>query len=129
MSLNNLSSSTCSEMNQCSTPAWHGLRFGAFTECQFLGISPKLVEVAETRSVFLTPQHPHSEALMSAVPRPDPRFRSQRIVLEGDVPDPSDPPAGCHFHPRCRYVEDICRVEEPPLEDTRPLATSRETYN
>ncbi len=80
----------------------------------------KLVEVADTRSVFLAPRHPYTEALMSAVPRPDPRFRSQRIVLEGDVPDPAHPPSGCHFHPRCRYAEDICRTEEPPLQDIGP---------
>jgi len=77
----------------------------------------KLVEVADTRSVFLAPRHPYTEALMSAVPRPDPRIRSQRIVLEGDVPDPAHPPPGCHFHPRCRYAEDVCRTEEPPLQD------------
>ena len=80
----------------------------------------KLVEVADTRSVFLAPRHPYTEALMSAVPRPDPRFRSQRIVLEGDVPDPANPPSGCHFHPRCRYAADICRTEEPPLQDIGP---------
>lgn len=77
----------------------------------------KLVEVADTRSVFLNPRHPYTEALMSAVPRPDPRVRSQRIVLEGDVPDPAHPPSGCHFHPRCRYAEERCRTEEPPLRE------------
>ena len=80
----------------------------------------KLVEVAETRAVFLAPQHPYTEALMSAVPRPDPRVRAQRLVLEGDVPDPAHPPAGCHFHPRCRYAEDRCRVEAPPLREVKP---------
>ncbi len=80
----------------------------------------KLVEIADTRSVFLTPRHPYTEALMSAVPRPDPRVRTQRIVLEGDVPDPAHPPPGCHFHPRCRYAEDICRTAEPPLQTLGP---------
>ena len=80
----------------------------------------KLVEVADTRAVFLAPQHPYTEALMSAVPRPDPRVRSQRLVLEGDVPDPAHPPPGCHFHPRCRYAEDRCRVEAPPLREVQP---------
>lgn len=80
----------------------------------------KLVEIADTRSVFLTPRHPYTEALMSAVPRPDPRLRAPRIVLEGDVPDPADPPPGCHFHTRCRYAEDVCREEEPPLQEIAP---------
>ena len=80
----------------------------------------KLVEVADTRAVFLAPQHPYTEALMSAVPRPDPRVRAQRLVLEGDVPDPAHPPPGCHFHPRCRYAEDRCRVEAPPLREVQP---------
>ena len=80
----------------------------------------KLVEVADTRAVFLAPQHPYTEALMSAVPRPDPRVRAQRLVLEGDVPDPAHPPPGCHFHPRCRYAEDRCRVEAPPLREVKP---------
>ena len=75
----------------------------------------KLVELADTRSVFLAPKHPYTEALLSAVPKPDPRIRSQRIVLEGDVPDPAHPPTGCYFHPRCRYAEDRCRSEQPPL--------------
>ena len=77
----------------------------------------KLVELADTRSVFLSPQHPYTEALLSAVPKPDPRIRSQRIVLEGDVPDPAHPPTGCYFHPRCRYAEERCRSEQPPLRE------------
>ncbi len=77
----------------------------------------KLVELADTRSLFLTPQHPYTEALLSSVPKPDPRIRSQRIVLEGDVPDPSQPPSGCHFHPRCRYAVDRCAEETPPLRE------------
>ncbi len=75
----------------------------------------KLVELAATRAVFQSPRHPYTEALLSAVPKPDPRLRSQRIVLEGDVPDPAHPPTGCHFHPRCRYAEERCRLEPPAL--------------
>lgn len=76
-----------------------------------------LVEIANTQEVFYTPKHPYTEALLSAVPKPDPRLRLQRIVLEGDVPDPSNPPSGCPFHPRCRYVQDVCRAEKPKLQD------------
>ena len=63
----------------------------------------RIVEIAPTAALFATPRHPYTEALLSAVPVPDPRRRAQRIVLEGDVADPSDPPPGCAFHPRCRY--------------------------
>ncbi|MCX7839840.1 MAG: dipeptide ABC transporter ATP-binding protein [Anaerolineae bacterium] len=76
-----------------------------------------LVEIADTHRVFYTPKHPYTEALLSAVPKPDPRLRSQRIVLEGDVPDPARPPSGCPFHPRCRYAQAVCRVEKPQLCD------------
>jgi peptide/nickel transport system ATP-binding protein len=80
----------------------------------------RIVEVAPTTSLFTTPRHPYTEALLSAVPVPDPRLRAQRIVLEGDVADPSDPPPGCHFHPRCRYATDRCRVETPELTEIAP---------
>ena len=80
----------------------------------------KLVEMAETVELFGNPLHPYTEALLSAVPKPDPRLRSERIVLEGDVADPSDPPSGCYFHPRCRYVSSICREEMPLLEEVQP---------
>ena len=66
----------------------------------------RIVEIAPTAALFATPRHPYTEALLSAVPVPDPRRRAQRIVLEGDVADPSDPPPGCPFHPRCRYAVD-----------------------
>ena len=65
----------------------------------------RIVEIAPTAALFATPRHPYTEALLSAVPVPDPRRRAQRIVLEGDVADPSDPPPGCPFHPRCRYAD------------------------
>ncbi len=71
-------------------------------------------------ALFATPRHPYTEALLSAVPVPDPRRRAQRIVLEGDVADPSDPPPGCAFHPRCRYAVDRCRQEVPKLEEVMP---------
>jgi len=66
------------------------------------------------------PLHPYTEALMSAVPRPDPRAQKKRIVLEGEVADPSNPPSGCYFHPRCRYAQEICKVETPELRELEP---------
>ncbi|MDR3533041.1 MAG: ATP-binding cassette domain-containing protein [Rhodopila sp.] len=80
----------------------------------------RIVEIAPTTSLFKTPRHPYTEALLSAVPVPDPRRRAQRIVLEGDVADPSNPPSGCHFHPRCRYATDRCRIETPVLTEITP---------
>src|SRR5579859_7401993 len=81
----------------------------------------KIVEFATTEAIFQKPQHPYTEALLSAVLRPDPRARntSKRIRLEGDVADPAHPPSGCAFHPRCRYAQDRCHVEEPSLRTTR----------
>lgn len=80
----------------------------------------KLVELADTGSLFGSPKHPYTEALLSAVPKPDPRRRSERIVLEGDVADPAHPPSGCYFHPRCRYAKDKCKVESPVLREVEP---------
>ncbi len=76
----------------------------------------KLVEVAETNELFTNPKHPYTEALLSAVPKPDPRLKTQRVLLEGDVPDPANPPSGCYFHPRCRYAQEICKTDHPPLK-------------
>jgi peptide/nickel transport system ATP-binding protein len=80
----------------------------------------RIVEMADTQRLFASPRHPYTEALLSAVPVPDPRRRSQRIVLEGDVADPANPPSGCYFHPRCRYVKDVCRTETPQLTEIQP---------
>ena len=80
----------------------------------------RIVELAGTEALFTTPRHPYTEALLSAVPKPDPRLRAQRIVLEGDVADAANPPAGCYFHPRCRYAVDRCRTETPALEPVAP---------
>jgi len=84
----------------------------------------KLVELASTDELFSQPQHPYTEALLSAVPQPDPLLRDQkkRIVLEGEVPDPAHPPSGCYFHPRCRYSDGSrCVHETPELSETTPL--------
>jgi peptide/nickel transport system ATP-binding protein len=80
----------------------------------------RIVEVASTTAIFTSPRHPYTEALLSAVPVPDPRRRAQRIVLEGEVADPSNPPSGCHFHPRCRYATEQCRTEIPALREIAP---------
>ena len=80
----------------------------------------KIVELADRRSLFAQPQHPYTEALLSAVPVPDPKAARKRIILKGDVPSPSNPPAGCRFHTRCPYVFERCRVEEPPMKELRP---------
>lgn len=80
----------------------------------------RIVEMAETEAIFAHPRHPYTEALLSAVPKPDPRLRSKRIVLEGDVADPANPPTGCYFHPRCRYAVDVCRSLTPALEELEP---------
>lgn len=77
----------------------------------------KVVELAPTEELFVRPRHPYTEALISAVPVPDPDFHTERILLEGDVPSPIDPPPGCPFHPRCRYASEICREELPPLRE------------
>ncbi|WP_237214055.1 ABC transporter ATP-binding protein [Falsiroseomonas oryziterrae] len=79
----------------------------------------KIVEVAPKRSLFAAPKHPYTEALLSAVPVPEPGAARERIILKGDVPSPINPPKGCRFHTRCPYAFDRCRVEEPPL---RPVA-------
>ena len=80
----------------------------------------RLVEMASSDDMYQQPQHPYTEALLSAVPRPDPRNPSKRIPLEGQVPDPANAPPGCHFHPRCPYARDRCRTEIPALREVRP---------
>jgi peptide/nickel transport system ATP-binding protein/oligopeptide transport system ATP-binding protein len=75
----------------------------------------KIVEVAGREELFANPLHPYTQALMSAIPIPDPHVRKQRIILPGDVPSPLNPPKGCRFHPRCPVAVSHCRVQEPPL--------------
>ena len=82
----------------------------------------RIVELAPRRVLFSQPQHPYTEALLSAVPVPDPTpaKRRQRIILQGDVPSPIAPPSGCRFHTRCPYVFDRCRIESPELREIAP---------
>ncbi len=77
----------------------------------------RIVEMAETEKIFTVPKHPYTEALLSAVPVPDPEFHRDRIILKGDVPSPVNPPSGCHFHPRCPYAQAICSQKVPELTD------------
>ena len=85
----------------------------------------KLVEQAPTQQLFSRPRHPYTEALLSAIPRPDPdQPLPESGGIEGELPDPADPPSGCYFHPRCPYAQRICREEEPPLVEIAPQQTA-----
>ena len=77
----------------------------------------RVVEVAPARALYDDPQHPYTEALLSAVPIPDPAAKRARIVLQGEVPNPIHPPSGCHFHTRCPIAAPLCKAEAPPLEN------------
>ncbi|MCY9669187.1 ABC transporter ATP-binding protein [Paenibacillus alginolyticus] len=76
----------------------------------------KMVETASTKDLFASPKHPYTEALLSAKPIPDPRKKSNRIILSGEVANPANPPSGCYFHPRCPYAQDVCRKEAPEMK-------------
>ena len=80
----------------------------------------RMVELAETEALFSAPKHPYTAALLSAVPEPDPRTRSRRIVLQGEVANPAAPPSGCYFHPRCPYAIDVCRAQAPAWQEIAP---------
>jgi oligopeptide/dipeptide ABC transporter ATP-binding protein len=79
----------------------------------------KIVELTDRDSLFAEPLHPYTEALLSAVPMPDPEAKRQRIILQGDVPSPINPPSGCRFHTRCPYVMARCKAEEPEIREVK----------
>jgi peptide/nickel transport system ATP-binding protein len=80
----------------------------------------RMVELAETTEIFDSPKHPYTAALLSAVPEPDPRVRTRRIVLQGEVANPASPPSGCYFHPRCPHAIDVCRTQTPAWQEVSP---------
>jgi oligopeptide/dipeptide ABC transporter ATP-binding protein len=80
----------------------------------------RIVEYADKKALFTAPQHPYTEALLAAVPLPDPMLKRTKRIVQGDVPSPIKPPPGCHFHPRCPYAEARCRVEVPVLKQVAP---------
>jgi peptide/nickel transport system ATP-binding protein len=80
----------------------------------------RIVELGETEELFTSPRHPYTAALLSAVPEPDPRTRSRRIVLQGEVANPAAPPSGCYFHPRCPHAIEVCRTQAPAIQEISP---------
>ncbi len=80
----------------------------------------KIVEFAETEAAYLSPRHPYTEALLSAIPKPSPHRESDRVLLQGEVANPARPPSGCYFHPRCRYAKEQCRTTTPKLREVAP---------
>lgn len=77
----------------------------------------KIVELSHTEELFTNPKHPYTEALLSAVPKADPRYKKEKILLKGDIADPANPPSGCYFHPRCQYAKEYCKKESPELKE------------
>ena len=80
----------------------------------------KMVELAQTSELYMQPLHPYTEALMAAVPKPDPLRRDRPIKLPGEVASPANPPSGCYFHPRCRYAKEVCATEAPEFREVKP---------
>ena len=80
----------------------------------------KVAEMASAEELYSHPLHPYTEALLSAVPKADPLYKSDRIIMQGEVADPSNPPSGCYFHPRCRYAEEVCKLKTPEFRELKP---------
>lgn len=80
----------------------------------------RVVEIADKKQIYENPVHPYTKALLSAIPMPDPEIKRERIILQGDVPNPADPPSGCHFHKRCPYAKKECSETVPPFVTVEP---------
>ena len=80
----------------------------------------RLVELAETETIFRSPKHPYTAALLAAAPEPDPRLHTRRLVLQGEVANPAAPPTGCYFHPRCPHAIEVCRTQPPAWQEVAP---------
>jgi oligopeptide/dipeptide ABC transporter ATP-binding protein len=80
----------------------------------------RIVEMVDKRALYASPQHPYTQALLAAVPRADPAARRSLVPLAGEIPSPSHPPSGCHFHTRCPHALPRCRAEEPALREVAP---------
>src|SRR5690606_13470836 len=80
----------------------------------------RVVELADASVLYRQPLHPYTEALLNAVPSTDPDREGNKVILSGDVPNPANPPPGCHFHPRCRFAQDVCKQESPEWRELGP---------
>lgn len=80
----------------------------------------RMVELADRDEIFERPLHPYTNALLDSVPIPDPKLRKEKPLIEGEIPNPSNPPSGCHFHPRCPYADEVCKREEPSYKEILP---------
>ncbi len=80
----------------------------------------RMVEIAPTQKLYQKPTHPYTEALLSSIPKPDPKLRKQRVAISGEIPNPANPPSGCYFHPRCPYAQAVCKTETPALREVTP---------
>ena len=78
------------------------------------------MELADKKELYENPMHPYTEALLSAIPIPDPTVKKKRIILNGDIPSPANPPVGCKFNTRCPYADDKCRKEAPEYNEVKP---------
>ena len=79
-----------------------------------------MVELADKNEIYANPQHPYTQALMAAIPIPDPKKKTQMHAIKGEIPSNVNTPSGCKFHPRCPYAKDICKTKEPERKEVRP---------